>query len=107
MISSSTDRFARYEEDFLNSSRIVTRTITQLSGTRGNVDSIISISVDVDYELAEAEAYVRAMDVEFRSMPSADKKSISAKVQKQKTRITCTYIHFGIWSNTKYAKKKK
>ena len=35
-ISSSADRFARYEEDFLNSSRIVTRTITQLSGTRGN-----------------------------------------------------------------------
>ena len=44
-------------------------------------DAIISISVDVEYELAEAEGYVRAMDVEFRSMPSADKKSILAKVQ--------------------------
>ena len=102
MASTSADRFARYEEDFLNSSRIITRTISQLSGTRGNagelskniyliamcieiitlvsLDAIISFSVDVECELSEAEAYLRAMDVEFRSMPSGDKRAISVKV---------------------------
>ena len=43
-------------------------------------DSIISLSVDVECELSEVEAYLRAMDVEFRAMPSADKKAISVKV---------------------------
>ena len=77
----SADRFARFEESFLNSSRIVTRNITQLSGTRGRVDAINSISVDIEFELDDADSYVVAMESEFRSMPSAEKKSIQQKVR--------------------------
>ena len=77
----SADRFARFEESFLNSSRIVTRNITQLSGTRGRVNAINSISVDIEFELDDADSYVVAMESEFRSMPSAEKKSIQQKVR--------------------------
>ena len=82
MISNDTslDRFARYEEGFLNSSRIVTRNITQLSGTRGKEDTINSISADIEFELDDAEAFVVAMESEFRSIPSAQKKSTQQKV---------------------------
>ena len=77
----SSERFSRYEESFLNSSRIVTRNITQLSGTRGKDDAICSISVDIEFEIDDAEAYVVAMESEFRSMPSADKRSAQQKVR--------------------------
>ena len=77
----SSDRFYRYEESFLNSSRIVTRSITQLSGSRGKEDAINSISVDIEFEIDDAESYVVAMESEFRSMPSADKKSAQQKVK--------------------------
>ena len=77
----SVDRFARFEESFLNSSKIVTRNITQLSGTRGREDAINSISVDIEFELDDADSYVVAMESEFRSMPSAEKKSIQQKVR--------------------------
>ena len=77
----SSDRFRRYEESFLNSSRIVTRSITQLSGSRGKEDAINSISVDIEFEIDDAESYVVAMESEFRSMPSADKKSAQQKVK--------------------------
>lgn len=44
------------------------------------LDKIISSSVEIEGELSEAEGYLRAMDVEFRTMSSADKRSAQQKV---------------------------
>mmetsp|Transcript_11046 Transcript_11046/g.16837 ORF Transcript_11046/g.16837 Transcript_11046/m.16837 type:complete len:249 (+) Transcript_11046:68-814(+) len=74
------DRFRRYEEEFLNCSRNISRLSRQLEATNGVVDAVISVSVDIDSELAEAEGYLRAMDVEFRAMVGSEKKSASQKV---------------------------
>lgn len=90
----SSERFSRYEESFLNSSRIVTRNITQLSGTRGKDDAICSISVDIEFEIDDAEAYVVAMESEFRSMPSADKRSAQQKINGYKEEIKQLKDHF-------------
>ncbi len=43
-------------------------------------DSIIAACVEIDGELSEAEGYLRAMDVEFRTMASIEKKSAQQKV---------------------------
>jgi hypothetical protein len=80
--TSPMDRFRRYEEDFLNSSRIVSRGLKELSNTGGIVgkysnlcilililtvlpyvliissDQVIAVSVEVDSELSETEGYV-------------------------------------------------
>eukprot|EP01039_Chlorochromonas_danica_P004334 gene4334-4755_t len=74
------DRFNRYEENFLNCSRIISRNLSSLDSAEGNVDKIISSSVEIEGELSEAEGYLRAMDVEFRTMSSADKRSAQQKV---------------------------
>eukprot|EP01035_Chromulina_nebulosa_P017766 gene17766-23368_t len=68
------DRFKRYEEDFLNSMKIISRGMRQLDSAAGNIDVVISSSVEIEGELSEAEGYLRAMDVEFRSISSNDKK---------------------------------
>lgn len=78
--TSPMDRFRRYEEDFLNSSRIVNRGLKELALTNGVVDQVIAVSVEIDAELSETEGYLRAMDVEFRSMSAGDKKAASQKV---------------------------
>ena len=49
-----------------------------------NSDAIISFSVDIECELSEAEAYLKAMDIEFRTMPSAEKNNISVKLNEYK-----------------------
>ena len=43
--------------------------------------------MDIESEIAEAEGYVKAMDVEFRSMPSADKKSVAEKISGYKDEL--------------------
>lgn len=91
---SSIDRFSRFEEDFLNSSRIVTRTISQLSGSRGNADTIISLCVDLEFEMGEAEAYTKAMDVEFRSLPSGEKKNAQQKINGYKEEVKQLKEHY-------------
>eukprot|EP01041_Mallomonas_annulata_P003103 gene3103-6093_t len=82
------DRFRRYEEEFLNSMRILNQSLRQLERPNGNTDTILSLSVDIEGELAEAEAYLRAMDFEFRAMVSSEKRSISEKVSAYKTEYT-------------------
>ena len=49
------EAFSRYEENFINSTRIVSRGIGSLDGAGQNVDAVISASVDVEGELSEAE----------------------------------------------------
>ena len=49
-----------------------------------NSDAIISFSVDIECELSEAEAYLKAMDIEFRTMPSVEKNNISVKLNEYK-----------------------
>jgi len=75
------DRFRRYEENFLNSSRIISRTLQRLSEANGNADTVIMLSVEVEGELSETEGYLRAMDVEYRTVSSTDKRSAQEKVQ--------------------------
>jgi vesicle transport through interaction with t-SNAREs 1 len=57
-------------------------------------DAIISLSVDVECELVEAEAYIRAMDIEFRSIPSGEKKATSIKVNEYKEELKQLGISF-------------
>lgn len=78
------DRFRRYEENFLNSSKIVNRGLKQLDAAKGHVDTVISTSVEVESELNEAEAYLKAMTVECNNMIVADKKLAQQKVNEYK-----------------------
>ena len=80
----STDIFRRYEENFLNSTRCVSRGVHKLGESNGNVDQVISASVEIEGELSEAEGYLKAMDVEYRTMSSSDKRSAQQKVTDYK-----------------------
>ena len=80
----SGDRFRRYEENFLNATRIVSRGVHKLGEANGNVDLVISSSVEIEGELSEAEGYLKAMDVEYRTMSSADKRAAQQKVTDYK-----------------------
>ena len=82
--SLAADRFRRYEENFLNSTRIVSRGVHKLGEANGNVDAVISSSVDIEGELSEAEGYLKAMDVEYRTMSMGDKRSVQQKVTDYK-----------------------
>jgi len=64
----------------LNSTRIISRGLQSLSETNGNVDAVISSSVEIEGELSEAEGFLRAMDVEYRTLPSSDKRNAQQKV---------------------------
>lgn len=44
------------------------------------VDTVISSSVDIESELSEAEGYLKAMDIEFRTMSSNEKRSAQQKL---------------------------
>ncbi len=80
-MTDAMDRFRRYEENFLNSSRIISRSLTRLGEANGNADTVIMLCVEVEGELSEMEGYLRAMDVEYRTVSSADKRSAQEKVQ--------------------------
>jgi len=81
---SDLDRFKRYEENFLNATRIVSRGVQKLGDSNGNVDQVIASSVEIEGELSEAEGYLKAMDVEYRTMASADKRAAQQKVSDYK-----------------------
>lgn len=48
---------------------------------------MIQASVEIEGELSESEGYLRAMDIEFRTMASADKKSAQQKVTDYREEI--------------------
>jgi vesicle transport through interaction with t-SNAREs 1 len=50
------------------------------------IDTIISLSVDIETEISEAEAYLRALDVESRSA-IGDKRAMAAKLADFKKEI--------------------
>jgi vesicle transport through interaction with t-SNAREs protein 1 len=79
------DRFARYEENYFNCSRICSRALQQLQEADGDVDKIISSSVELDGELSEAEGYLRAMEVEARYIKGGDKRNLTEKLSDYKT----------------------
>lgn len=80
----SENRFYRYEENFLNCSRIISRCMQQLANSNGNIDTVISANVEIEGEISEAEGYVKAMEVEFRTMASSDKRTVQQKVNDYK-----------------------
>eukprot|EP01038_Epipyxis_sp_PR26KG_P013527 gene13527-18147_t len=88
------DRFQRYEENFLNSSRIISRCMMQLDSSGGNVDVVITASVEIDGELSEAEGYLRAMEVEFRTMASSDKRTAQQKLTDYKEEYRQLQQHY-------------
>jgi vesicle transport through interaction with t-SNAREs protein 1 len=59
---------------------------TSLTSSPG-VDTVISTSVEIEGELAEAEGYLRAMDIEFRTMTSSDKRSAQQKVTEYREEL--------------------
>lgn len=58
--------------------------MAQLDRANGNVDTVISASIEIEGELSEAEGYLRAMDVEFRTMAASEKKGVQSKVSGYK-----------------------
>ncbi len=66
----------------------------QLSNAGGNVDNVISASVEIESELSEAEGYYRAMDVEYRNMAGADKRTMTQKVADYKEEYNQLYNNF-------------
>jgi len=58
--------------------------MTQLENSNGNVDNVISATVELEGELSEAEGYLRAMEIEFRTISSADKKNTQQKTNDYK-----------------------
>jgi len=58
--------------------------MTQLENSNGNVDNVISATVELEGELSEAEGYLRAMEIEFRTISSADKKNAQQKTNDYK-----------------------
>jgi len=76
----ASDRFRRYEEEFVNASRNTTRLINQLNAINGNVDTIISISIDIEGEITEAEGFKKALEIELRSIIVGDKKGMQTKL---------------------------
>ena len=52
-----------------------------LESANGNVDTIISYCVDIESEISESEGYLKAMEIETKSMISViDKKNSQQKV---------------------------
>eukprot|EP01031_Cornospumella_fuschlensis_P010633 gene10633-13015_t len=84
---SDLDRFNRYEENFLNCSKIISRNLGGLDSADGNVDRIIACTVEVEGELSEAEGYLRAMDVEFRTLSAQDKRAAQQKVTEYREEL--------------------
>ena len=58
------------------------------------IDAIISCSVEIEGELSEAEGYLRAMEVEFRTMASGEKRSAQQKVSEYKEEFRQLQQHF-------------
>ena len=81
----ATDRFRRYEENYLNSTRIINRTLARLSEANGNIDAVIATSVEIESELSETEGYLRAMDVEHRAIGGQEKKHAQEKVNEYRS----------------------
>ncbi|RYG65957.1 hypothetical protein EON64_10840 [archaeon] len=50
-------------------------------------DRIIACTVEVEGELSEAEGYLRAMDVEFRTLSSQDKRAAQQKVTEYREEL--------------------
>jgi cytochrome c biogenesis factor len=44
------------------------------------VDVVVSQTVEIEGELSEAEGFIRAMDVEFKSLSAAEKRNAQQKV---------------------------
>lgn len=63
----------------------------QLTTANGNIDTVISATVEIEGELSEAEGYVRAMEIEFRTASTADKKK---KVADYKDEYKSLYENF-------------
>ena len=66
----------------MNSSKIISRTLARLATANGNNDIVIQTTVEIDSEVSECEAYLRAMDVESKSMSASDKAEGRKKTQE-------------------------
>ena len=63
-----------------------------LESANGNVDTIISYCVDIESEISESEGYLKAMEIETKSMISViDKKNSQQKVNDYKDEIKQIY----------------
>ncbi len=78
------EQFKRFEEEFINSSRIIGRSMRNLENANGNVDLVIAASVEIEGELSECEGYLKAMEIEYRNLGQLDKKSVQGKVNEYK-----------------------
>ena len=87
-VSLIMEQFKRFEEEFINSSRIIGRSMRNLENANGNVDLVIAASVEIEGELSECEGYLKAMEIEYRNLGQLDKKSVQGKVNEYKEEYT-------------------
>lgn len=66
-----------------------------LESANGNVDTIISYCVDIESEISESEGYLKAMEIETKSMVSIiDKKNSQQKVNDYKDEMKQIYKRY-------------
>jgi vesicle transport through interaction with t-SNAREs protein 1 len=66
-----------------------------LESANGNVDTIISYCVDIESEISECEGYLKAMEIETKSMVSIiDKKNSQQKVNDYKDEMKQIYKRY-------------
>lgn len=58
------------------------------------IDTIISVSVDVEGELGEADAYMKALEAEFRTMMTGDRRANQAKLTEFKNELNNLHANY-------------
>ena len=84
MDSSPRERFVHYEESFARQAGLVSSETGKLREEGLNFEDIIRIIVTVENDLSDVEGWLRAMEVELKTVGSSDKKLFSEKVARAK-----------------------
>jgi len=58
--------------------------MSQLESSSADAATVINQTIEIEGEMAEAEGYLRAMEVEFKTLPAVDKKSAQQKLNDSK-----------------------
>jgi hypothetical protein len=83
------ERFKRYEEEFLNASKIILANNSRLKfdfkGQKSaGFDSILHLTVNNELEISEAQGYLAAMEAETKGMSEAERTLMTMRVDECK-----------------------
>uniref|UniRef100_A0A6U4L7W0 t-SNARE coiled-coil homology domain-containing protein n=1 Tax=Phaeomonas parva TaxID=124430 RepID=A0A6U4L7W0_9STRA len=74
--------FENYEEEYLRCARVLNTHINSISARGVTADRVRTTVVQAEMDVAEAEGYVKAMEVEVRSLRGPVKKSCQQKLER-------------------------